>query len=119
MALHSREHLDAIREKSVSHWKRQMAAKAVEREALARSNAGLVAAARAERDSGKPLVVDSLEAKLQKAVPGAIVHDSQEKGVDNRWEVFGPKDSSSMRLLATGASKREAIDRAVFLWGGR
>ena len=79
----------------------------------------IAAALKEAEESAKPLVVESLEAKLKKAIPGAIVHDSQEMGVENRWEVFGPKDSASMRLLATGASKREAIDRAIFLWGRR
>jgi hypothetical protein len=114
MALHSREHLDAIREKSVSHWKRQMAAKAAERESLAKSNAGLVAAARAERDSGKPLVVESLEAKLEKAIPGAVTKWSFLRPSHECWAVWLEK-----RVLATGGSEREAIDRAIFLFGGR
>ena len=111
MALHSREHLDAIREKSVNHWRRQMAAKAAERESLAKSNAGLVAAARAERDSGKPLVVESLDAKLEKAIPGA---KTDWVAARNEWSVW-----RKGRQLATGSSEREAIDRAIFLWGGR
>lgn len=81
---------------------------------------GLVAAAIAERDAGKALVVESLEEKLKRAVSGAVVHDSGEQGVDNRWEVLGPRAySSGMKVLAVGATKREAIDRAIFLWGER
>ena len=114
MALHSREHLDAIREKSVSHWKRQMAAKAAERESLAKSNAGLVAAARAERDSGKPLVVESLEAKLERLLPGAALTGS--KMVQGTDRVAGKR---GRKTVATGSTEREAIDRAIFLWGGR
>ena len=115
MALHSREHLDAIREKSVSHWKRQMAAKAAERESLAKSNAGLVAAARAERDSGKPLVVESLEAKLEKAIPGAVARWSFLRPSATCWVIR----SEDGRDLAFGPSEREAVDRAICLRGAR
>lgn len=111
---HSKEHLDAIRPRSISHWKRQQAAKAAEREALAKSNAGLVAAARAERDSGKPLVVESLVDKLKRLLPGTVLKDTKTFGTDDRYEVLRGR-----KKLATGASEREAIDRAVFLWGGR
>ncbi len=115
MALHSREHLDAIREKSVSHWKRQMAAKAAERESLAKSNAGLVAAARAERDSGKPLVVESLEAKLEKAIPGARVVGGRPCDDPSKpWAVW-----DSRRRLSVAHSKRDAVDKAIALWGAR
>lgn len=72
---------------------------------------GVVAAARAERDSGRPLVVESLEAKLEKAIPGA---KTDWVAARNEWSVW-----RKGRQLATGSSEREAIDRAIFLFGGR
>ncbi|MBP7685302.1 MAG: hypothetical protein KBB95_25520, partial [Deltaproteobacteria bacterium] len=90
-----------------------MAAKAAEREALAKSNAGLVAAARAERDSGKPLVVESLEAKLEKAIPGAYFSRSP-RGEPMPWAV-----EHGAKKLACGHTAREAVDKAIALHGGR
>lgn len=74
-------------------------------------------AARAELASGPKLVVESLEEKLERALPGARVHDT---GIlcDTRFRVFH-RGSYSEREVGRGASRREAIDRAVFLWGER
>lgn len=71
---------------------------------------GVVAAAIAERNTGKPLVVETLEAKLATAIPGAEVL--------GRWEDWLVYDRAG-RLIATGHSKREAVARAISLRGGR
>lgn len=76
---------------------------------------GHVEAALAEaRAPAKPLVVETLEAKLARLVPGATLHDSRREGAEDRWYAMRGRG-----LLATGASAREAVDRAVFLWGER
>jgi hypothetical protein len=76
---------------------------------------GVVAAARAERDSGRPLVVETLEQRLFAAIPGAYSVDA---GVwvqsETRWSV-----NLGARAIAHGASQREAIDRAIALRGAR
>lgn len=74
-------------------------------------------AARAELASGPKLVVESLEEKLERALPGARVHDT---GVlcDTRFRVFH-RGAFAEREVGRGASRREAIDRAIFLFGGR
>lgn len=72
---------------------------------------GVVAAAIAERSTGRPLVVETLEQKLEKAIPGATVTQV----FRGAWCVYW----RSAQLLAAGASKREAIDRAICLRGGR
>lgn len=74
---------------------------------------GVVAAAIAERSSGKPLVVETLEARLEREVPGAIiVHDGHSALAS--WVV-----TRRCVTLAKAHSKREAVDIAVSLWGGR
>ncbi len=74
---------------------------------------GAVERAKAEVRSGKPLVVESLEQRLERLVPGARIEVAPHCGVDSCQVWRGES------VLATGASKREAIDRAVFLWGQR
>lgn len=74
---------------------------------------GVVAAAIAERSTGKPLVVETLEARLEREVPGAIiVHDGHSALAS--WVV-----TRRCVTLAKAHSKREAVDIAVSLWGGR
>jgi len=75
---------------------------------------GVVAAAIAERSMGKPLVVESLDAKLQRLLPGTALTGSKTVQGPDRFAV-----KRGRKTLATGASEREAIDRAVSLWGGR
>ena len=74
---------------------------------------GVVAAAIAERSSGKPLVVETLEDRLEREVPGAIiVHDGHSALAS--WVV-----TRRCVTLAKAHSKREAVDIAVSLWSGR
>lgn len=75
---------------------------------------GHVAAALAERTTGKPLVVETLEQRLARLLPGAGLHEVKAYAAEDRWEVRVER-----QVLATGASAREAVDRAVFLWGER
>lgn len=70
---------------------------------------GVVAAAIAERSTGKPLVVETLEQKLEKAIPGALVFTNGPTA-----EVW-----RAGRLLSRRFSKREAVDTAIAVWGGR
>jgi len=77
---------------------------------------GVVAAARAERDSGRPLVVETLEQKLERALPGAWVARliSTDGRFTGQWSAH-----SNGRTLTGLHSKREAVDLAVALWGAR
>jgi hypothetical protein len=69
------------------------------------------------------LVVESLEARLERLIPGAFVERQAGAAPDATFVVFAPMRSPASSLprgvLATGASAREAIDRATFLWGAR
>jgi hypothetical protein len=70
------------------------------------------------------LVVETLHAKLQRLLPGAEVRERRQlrdalgagKPVtpEEAWEV-----SRGVRVLARGATEREAVDRALFLWASR
>ena len=73
---------------------------------------GVVAAAIAERSSGKPLVVESFEEKLRSAIPGATLCRLNQS--DSWWCV-----ARDARILAVAASKREAVDKAIALFGGQ
>lgn len=76
---------------------------------------GVVAAAIAERSSGQPLVVQTLEQRLEAALPGAwLVDGGIWVSASERWTV-----SRSTRRLAAGPSAREAVDKAIALHGGR
>lgn len=70
---------------------------------------GVVAAAIAERSSGQPLVVQTLE-QLEAALPGAWLSEA----FGTEWQVHYGR-----RVVAVGASKREAVDKAIALRGGR
>ena len=63
---------------------------------------GVVAAAIAERNTGKTLVVETLEQKLE-GHPGRNCH----AGFKDAWCVYG----RTAQLVAAGASKREAVDQ--------
>ena len=74
---------------------------------------GVVAQAIAERSTGRPLVVETLEQRLEKAIPGAR-------------HKYAPRCGSCSHqiwrddfVLAAAASKREAVDKAIALHGGR
>lgn len=63
------------------------------------------------------MITESLSAKLERLVPGAIVvlHILWDNGLDVReYQVL-----RAGRVLATGRTEREAIDRACFLWGAQ
>lgn len=111
---HSKEHLDSIRDLSATRAKRIRAAKQAERVQLAKTTT-LVEQAKAERDSGRPLVVETLEEKLAKAIPGAYVVGG--RTCDDPRAPFAVWCST--HRLSTGCSKREAVDRAISLWGAR
>ena len=74
---------------------------------------GVVAVAIAERSSGKPLVVETLEARLAAAIPTARYEYAEHCDADAHQVWRGSS------VLATAASKREAVDKAIALWGGR
>ena len=80
------------------------------REAVER---GHVAAAMAERAApAKPLVVEPLPEKLKRLVPGArLEHDPLNP---TPWVVW-----RGLSVLACAHSAREAVDKAVTLYGGR
>ena len=67
------------------------------------------------------LIVETLDAKLSRLLPGAVVRYRIGFLSEHAWAVTQPfpKPTRGTRVLATGASKREAIDRALFLWGAR
>lgn len=80
-------------------------------------------AARAELATGPKLVVESLEEKLERHLPGAFV-EAAPSGLgfappppDERWQVR-QLGEFAMRTLAVGPTPREAIARAIFLFGG-
>lgn len=76
---------------------------------------GHVAAALAERSAGRPLVVESLTQRLERLLPGARLEDGgSHMAGEDRHQVWRGE-----RVLATGSTAHEAVDRAVFLWGRR
>lgn len=76
---------------------------------------GVVAAAIAERSTGRPLVVETLEERLEKAIPGAVARWSFLRPSATCWVIR----SEDGRDLAFGPSEREAVDRAICLRGAR
>jgi hypothetical protein len=73
---------------------------------------GHVAAAVAERAEGKPLVVEPLPERLARLVPGARLEN--DPGHSTPWVVW-----RGLSILAAAHSAREAVDKAVMLYGGR
>jgi len=61
--------------------------------------------------TGRPLVTESLEEKLERHLPGAHVVGASATD----WLTY----DCAGRVIATGHSKREAVDVAVALWGVR
>lgn len=74
---------------------------------------GVVAAAIAERSTGKPLVVETLEQKLERLVPGALLQRFTWPRLT--WAVVRP----GVVARTEGNTPREAVARAIALWGGR
>lgn len=67
-------------------------------------------------------MVDPLVTKLTNAVPGATIEERPGNPPDQRFVVLGksplaPKRGSSQ--LSHGATRSEAVDRAVWLFGAR
>lgn len=66
------------------------------------------------------LVVETIREKLERALPGAKVFrplrplEGAPVPPTEAWRVV--RDG---RVLATAATEREAVDRALFLWEGR
>ena len=110
---HSKEHLDSIRDLSTTRAERIREAKQAERAQLARTST-LVEQAKSERDSGRPLVVETLDARLQRELPGATCRLERHSGVD-AWVVRRGAGSR----VSDGPTQREAIDRAICLRGAR
>jgi len=73
---------------------------------------GFLEAAKAEGVKGPPLVVDSLTERLAKAIPGARI-DFRET-LNLPWTVW-----RGLALLAAAHSEREAVERAIALFGKR
>lgn len=100
--------------------RRRAAARAAERLTTPKPvvvEGALVAAAKAERGTGQPLTVESLDEKLERHLPGAWVVDSGAHG-DERFTVH-QRGRYAEREVGSGASRREAIDRAIWLFGSR
>lgn len=75
----------------------------------------LLAAAKAERGTGQPLAVESLEEKLERAIPGAWVAQA----FSGSWCVYGPERRVGNAGRQTyAATKREAVAKAIALFGG-
>lgn len=95
---------------SRTNWRARNAQAGRTRDAVVASERGPLAAARAEHQRTRgPLVVESMSEKLARLVPGAKSAKS-----DAGWSV-----TRDGRVLALGASEREAVDRCLFLWGQR
>lgn len=61
-----------------------------------------------------------LDHRLAEAIPGATVKEERANPQERRFVVYGRPPSSPKRAdsaLAHGSTKREAIDRAVHLFG--
>lgn len=59
---------------------------------------------------------ESLLEKLDRRLPGAFLNYVHGAPPEQRWQVL-EKDGAELRVRGFGASQREAIDRAVFLFG--
>lgn len=70
--------------------------------------------ARAEFGSARPsLVVETLQQRLERLVPGAVLMRATQQRVVAQWAVWRAS------AVVTGSSEREAVDKAVALWGAR
>jgi len=78
---------------------------------------GHVAAALAEREAGRPLVVESLTQRLERAVPGAYVRNDG-PAFGGLWIVWR-KVGRGVSKLGEGYTEREAVEKAIALWGRR
>jgi hypothetical protein len=72
------------------------------------------------------LVTEALEARLERLLPGAKVVKNTGGAPEKAWAVSGtrpevdPRTGVSMLrfvLYGTGATAREAVEKAVTLWG--
>ena len=60
-----------------------------------------------------------LNEKLDRRLPGAFCVFDTTAAPEHKWQVvqMEGRSKSGLKVLGTGASQREAIDRAVFLFG--
>lgn len=67
------------------------------------------------------LIVESLHSRLARLVPGAVVTRREHARPGERYQVTrpAPRAGATVQLLAVADSEREAVDRAVFLFGGQ
>lgn len=64
------------------------------------------------------MITEPLTARLERLLPGAIVTESSERPPHRRFHVER-EATGGWTILATASSEREAIERALFLWGAR
>ena len=64
------------------------------------------------------MITESLDARLARVLPGTTVRERRDAPPHRRWLVERPAKDGAI-ILADGGSKREAIDRACFLWGAQ
>jgi hypothetical protein len=89
------------------------------------SSTALAAGVRAcPKPGGDPLVVEDLEDRLARLIPGAAVSLSPRDELGDPpppGETYQVRDGAfgTGRVLGLGWTKREAIDRALFLYGPR
>lgn len=63
---------------------------------------------------------ETFEQKLARLLPGSKVQCDQKAPPEARYFVDGwrkGRNGWEAAVLATGSSEREAVDRALFLWG--
>lgn len=67
------------------------------------------------------LVVESMQARLARLVPGAAVTRREPARPGERYQVTrpAPRTGNTVQVLAVADSEREAVNRAVSLFGGR
>lgn len=70
------------------------------------------------------MIGETLTAKLARLLPGskvAVVPTAkpEERFVVDGWRKTRDGKRLELAVLATGSSEREAIDRALFLWGAQ
>jgi len=64
----------------------------------------------------------TLQERLTRALPGAETKHSPNDASETAWSVCAPRKINGRRrmcTLATGSTEREAIDRAIFLFGAQ
>lgn len=72
-------------------------------------------------NTSEALVTEPLAEKLSRLIPGAVARRRGGAPPERLWVVEQPraKGAAEWNVLGTGSTEREAIDRAVFLYGSR